>query len=69
MFGRICMQENCNTSKQHSCPYLSLCNCPGKKSESSKPKKPRKYLGNGELDNHCTSLLKVSSDIVKKNIS
>ena len=32
MFGRICMQENCNTSKQQSCPYyLSLCNCPGKK--------------------------------------
>ena len=34
-----------------------------KKNEGSKP---RKYLGNGELDNHCTSLLKVSSDIVKK---
>ena len=37
-----------------------------KKSEGSKPEKPRKYLGNGELDNHCASLLKVSSDICKK---
>ena len=40
-----------------------------KKSEGSKPEKPRKYLGNGELDNHCASLLKVSSDICKKKKS
>ena len=65
MFGRICVQENCNTSKRQSCPYyLSLCNSPGKKSEGSKPKRPRKNQGNGEVDNYCSSLLKVSSDII-----
>ena len=40
-----------------------------KKSEGLKPKKPRKYLSKGELDNHCTSLLKVSSDMIEKKIS